>query len=537
MPHPLVEDRPEGLDPDLVHAGSPARAGGTKPARLNQRDSCCGLLSRWSARSRSGSQNARRADGGHWSRGHVEDLLQPLDQPGGARLLGRRRTTGLERRRGSPRSRRRARTARGRRGRPRCPVTGPAGAGCAGRPAELDLEPPAAVVGPRLAPELDRADLGDPRRQADRHPLGLRLAADAHQALERRQLADRVGVGGDQVARPVVGPDRAARQREGDRLAHQQVEVVAGDRDLLAFLGVAGDDAEPGLVGRLGLEADVERPGRAAADPDAAAAADDPVIRRALGDGQVERGDWSGRGARRRRRGRRRTSERDDLDDAVADDVGRQGAAVEEDRVGPRRAVLGLVPRRLDRLGPVPAEEVAEVPRDGRVGHERQAELLEAELAPRARAPRRGRPSGRSRRATIDSTSSRVSSDWMLPPMIREPRPAIVTGQRSSAGCCSPSSFSLAVRQANRRALHCSVSSRAPPSFFSTWCASARSMLSPPSIRWSPTATRRNPGPVGVSTTVIRLKSVVPPPMSQTRISSPARTSRCQPSLCETIQQ
>ena len=35
--------------------------------------------------------------------------------------------------------------------------------------------------------------------------------------------------------------------------------------------------------------------------------------------------------------------------------------------------------------------------------------------------------------------------------MIREPRPAIVTGQRSSRGCCSPSSFSLAVRQANRK--------------------------------------------------------------------------------------
>ncbi len=34
----------------------------------------------------------------------------------------------------------------------------------------------------------------------------------------------------------------------------------------------------------------------------------------------------------------------------------------------------------------------------------------------------------------IDSTSARDSSDWMLPPMIREPRPAIVTGQRSSGG-------------------------------------------------------------------------------------------------------
>ncbi len=77
--------------------------------------------------------------------------------------------------------------------------------------------------------------------------------------------------------------------------------------------------------------------------------------------------------------------------------------------------------------------------------------------------------------------------------MIFEPRPAIVTGQRSAGR--SPRSFSLAVRQAYRRALHCSVSSRTPPSFFSTWCARARSMLSPPSIRWSPTATRLEPRP------------------------------------------
>ena len=124
-----------------------------------------------------------------------------------------------------------------------------AGGELAGRPAELDLEPPAAVVGARLAPELDRADLGDPRRQAHRHALGLGLAAHAHQALKRRQLADRVGVGGHEGAGLVVGPDRAAGQREGDGLAHQQVEIVAGDRDLFALLGIARHDAEPGLVG------------------------------------------------------------------------------------------------------------------------------------------------------------------------------------------------------------------------------------------------------------------------------------------------
>ena len=94
------------------------------------------------------------------------------------------------------------------------PATGAAGGELAGRAAELDLEPPAAVVGSRLAPELDRADLGDPRGQADRHALGLRLAADAHQALQAAAARGSSRVGAHQVAGLVVGPDRAAGQRE-----------------------------------------------------------------------------------------------------------------------------------------------------------------------------------------------------------------------------------------------------------------------------------------------------------------------------------
>ena len=50
---------------------------------------------------------------------------------------------------------------------------------------------------------------------------------------------------------PIVGPDRAAGQRKDDRLAHQEVEVMAVDRDLIALLGVARHDAQPRLVGRL----------------------------------------------------------------------------------------------------------------------------------------------------------------------------------------------------------------------------------------------------------------------------------------------
>src|SRR5262249_59383927 len=50
------------------------------------------------------------------------------------------------------------------------------------RAAELDLEPPAAVVGPRLAPQLDRAHPPDPRRQADGDPPRPRPAAPAPHA-------------------------------------------------------------------------------------------------------------------------------------------------------------------------------------------------------------------------------------------------------------------------------------------------------------------------------------------------------------------
>ena len=51
------------------------------------------------------------------------------------------------------------------------------GRGLPGRSAKLDLQPPAAVVGARLAPELDGADFGHPRRQAHRvrSALALRL--------------------------------------------------------------------------------------------------------------------------------------------------------------------------------------------------------------------------------------------------------------------------------------------------------------------------------------------------------------------------
>ena len=74
----------------------------------------------------------------------------------------------------------------------------------------------------------------------------------------------------------------------------------------------------------------------------------------------------------------------------VAHAVRGESAAVEEDRVGPGGTIVGLVPPLSDRLGPVPPQEGAQVLGNCRVGHERQAELLQARPcpAPRLLGPR-----------------------------------------------------------------------------------------------------------------------------------------------------
>ena len=204
----LMKDRPEGLILSSS-SGKPRPGRRKKPARLNQRDSCRGLFSRLSASSSSGSQQARKADGGHWSRGTSSTSSSrftsrdgPVSSP--APSERRRRRAAVER---QP-DRRHRRFELGLFDHdPVGLIAGHRSAGgeLAGRPAELDLEPPAATVGARLAPQLDRADLGHARRQADRHALGLRLAAHAHQALQAEEAR------GSSRGRPARGPPACRR--------------------------------------------------------------------------------------------------------------------------------------------------------------------------------------------------------------------------------------------------------------------------------------------------------------------------------------
>ena len=199
--------------------------------------------------SRSGSQRARRAEGGHWSRGTSSISSSRLISRDGPVFLGRRDrpergpdrgdrrvdlrlldddAVGLRRPRPAPRGRGRAARGRG------------AGSGAASGGRRCELWHQSSTVPTSVTRAASRT--GD--------ALGLRLAADPHQALQRRQVADRVGVGRDEVAGPVVGADRASSPA-GRRRAGPSTGRNRGGRssDLVPFLRVARDDAEPGSVG------------------------------------------------------------------------------------------------------------------------------------------------------------------------------------------------------------------------------------------------------------------------------------------------
>ncbi len=171
---------------------------------------------------------------------------------------------------------------------------------------ELELPAPRAVA--RDAPELERADLGHVRAEADRD-----------RAPRRRPSASSVASSGGSSSsspcsqRSTTVPGRSSRRtdepkkRNSRRLADDEPELRAraarprvpssmpNGATQSAFTG----GGMPGHRRHRRLDADVVRARRAAADADAAPAAREPVVR-----GAVARP--RGRGARRRARARRR---------------------------------------------------------------------------------------------------------------------------------------------------------------------------------------------------------------------------------------
>ena len=136
---------------------------------------------------------------------------------------------------------------------------------------------------------------------------------------------------------------------------------------------------------------------------------------------------------------------------------------------------------------------------DGRVGGVGQAELLQAAPAAAGQLAGAG-PRGRSRRAGSRSSSARVSSARSVLPISLLLRPLTVDGQRRHVGVGQQRLLGQAagvhqavplqrIQLARLAARRCRRAS--------TILARVRSMLSPPSSRWSPTARALEAAAVG----------------------------------------
>ena len=177
------------------------------------------------------------------------------------------------------------------------------------------------------------------------------------------------------------------------------------------------------------------------------------------------------------------------------------------------------------------AEERGQVARDRGVLRVGQAELREAGARAADRARRRPRPAGRSRRASVarDVVARQLGADRAADQLASR-------GSGTTIGCarrCGVGRAAVPWRRGRRRSARAAARRRAAcrlrPSLRATTCASARSMLSPPSRMWSPTATRCSSRSPSRSSTAISEKSLVPPPTSTTRMTSPACTCLRQP--------
>ena len=307
--HPLVEDRPEGLDPDLVHREAAARpeheAGEVEPSGfvLRALEPVVGQVAervpeRPQGRGRPLGRAARR-----WT-----SSSRLITRAGGVRSAARTCRPGT--RRGSPRPPRRSPIVRGRRRSVSWPVIGPAAV--------------AWPAGPRswIWSRHRRSSVRD-WHQSSTVPTSVTRAArltgtrsafalrpDAHQALEWRQLADRVGIGA--TSSPGWSSGRTELLASGNATGWPISRSKSCPAIAISSPSWAsrGDDAEPGPVGRPRPRSRRRTIGpcrrRSGCRRRAGPRRNTP--RRGRRPGRAR--DWSGPAGHRRRRGRQRTTTR-----------------------------------------------------------------------------------------------------------------------------------------------------------------------------------------------------------------------------------
>src|SRR5213596_2759002 len=263
-----TEHAPEAVHAQLVariaEAGTEQEAGEVQPARL--------VL---------GRARARRLE-------RPERVPQPADRrqrPGVAPRAERRLEAARERDRlvaaleGRSEEARRLLHARGLDDQPRR-LGG--GGGLADRLAQAELEAPAMVGGARAAPDLERADLGEPHLEVDGERRLDQLPPEAEDGPDGGQPGEPARR--DDLARALGAPVRRREQREGDGPVGEQLELGLRDLEPLALLHAARHEAERAPV----AEPEVVGARRAAADAHAEAAAREPEVRGAARDGELE---------------------------------------------------------------------------------------------------------------------------------------------------------------------------------------------------------------------------------------------------------
>ena len=108
----------------------------------------------------------------------------------------------------------------------------------------VELQAPTPLALDLAAPQIKRADLGQPGMEIDGHGFRLALLPRPQDRADRRQRRHLLAIDGDQLARPIGEPRAGNIQRKLDRLGDQQIEAAIAEIDILARLDSRGNEAK-----------------------------------------------------------------------------------------------------------------------------------------------------------------------------------------------------------------------------------------------------------------------------------------------------
>ena len=123
--------------------------------------------------------------------------------------------------------------------------------------ANVELQAPGARALRLAAPQIERADLGQPRVQIDGQRFARAFLLRLEHRADRRQRGHLLGIDGEQLPRPIRQPRARNVQRKFHRMANQQLEGPIGKVDLLPGFDFGRQQTNRGRFGASGFGANV----------------------------------------------------------------------------------------------------------------------------------------------------------------------------------------------------------------------------------------------------------------------------------------